>query len=158
MEEFNMENKVKVGHPVLGIVLGLLGIVAAVSLTFISGVIGGGLALLLGVIAIVIGISGKKKGGKGIGAILVGIVAVLMAGLLTFTTVAALNGMRDEAKKQNPDSLVAKYMDKPYLGVIGVMLNLPENENDMEALMAELDELSKSVTAATGEAPATSAN
>ena len=58
-----MEPKVKTGHPVLGILLGLLGIGAALLLTFVTGVIGGGIALLFGVLAVVLGVK-ARKGGK----------------------------------------------------------------------------------------------
>ena len=45
----------KKGHPVLGIILGAIGIIVAVTLVLVTGVVGGGVALVLGVIALLVG-------------------------------------------------------------------------------------------------------
>ena len=148
-----MEYKAKIGHPVLGIVLGFLGIAAAILLTFATGVIGGGIALLLGLIGMILGISAKKKGGKGVGAIVVGVICVIMAVVLTFTTVAGMAGLRDKARELKPDSIFAKYAENPYMGAIGIFLNMPQDEASMEALQQELQELQALSTPSTETAP-----
>ena len=148
-----MEYKTKIGHPVLGIVLGFLGIAAAILLTFATGVIGGGIALLLGVIGIILGISTKKKGGKGIGSIVVGVICVIMAVVLTFTTVAAMAGLRDRAKELKPDSLFAQYATNPFMGAIGIFLNMPQDQASVEALQQELQELQELSSLNTTAAP-----
>ena len=63
----------KSGHPVLGIVLGIMGIGIALTLTVLTGVVGGGVALLLGLLALILGVK-ASKGGARIGSILVGVV------------------------------------------------------------------------------------
>lgn len=133
-----MEQQFKKGHPILAVVLGLLAVTASIFLIPISGVIGGGIALILGILALVLGIK-SRKGGRGIPGILIGIVTIVMSVLLTVSTINALVALREEAKRQKPDSLVAQYMDKPYLGLMGVISSLPEDQATMEQFMAELE-------------------
>ena len=130
----------KTGHPILGVILGLLGIAAAVLLAFLTGVIGGGIALLFGVIALILGFK-SRKGGRGVPAIVAGLLAIVLAAVMTFTGVATVQTLRDKAIASKPDSLVAKYADKPYLGVLGIVINMPKDEGSIEELTAELDTL-----------------
>ena len=136
-----MEPNAKSGHPILGIILALLGIAVALFLTFIFGAIGGGIALLLGLIGLILGIKARKAGGRGMGAIIVGAVAIVMAILLTVSSVGAITALRDTAEKSKPGSLFAKYASKPYLGLVGIVMNMPQDEEGMQALMDELKEL-----------------
>ena len=145
-----MEPQMKSGHPVLGIVLGILGIGIALTLTILTGVVGGGVALLLGLLALILGVK-ASKGGARIVSILVGVVAMLLAAVMTVVSVGATSLMRDTALKNNPDSLVAKYTDKPYLGFLGMAINASKSgEDNVEALLAEFQALADA--AATTEA------
>lgn len=136
-----MEPQMKSGHPVLGIVLGIMGIGIALTLTVLTGVVGGGVALLLGLLALILGVK-ASKGGARIGSILVGVVAMLLAAVMTVVSVGATSLMRDTALKNNPDSLVAKYTDKPYLGFLGMAINASKSgEDSVEALLAEFQAL-----------------
>ena len=102
----------KTGHPILGVILGLLGIAAAVLLAYLTGVIGGGIALLFGVIALILGIK-SRKGGRGIAAIVAGLLAVVLAVIMTFTGVATVQ----------------------------TLINIPKDEGSLEQLTAEMDAL-----------------
>ena len=144
-----METRMKSGHPVLGIVLGLMGIGIALTLTILTGVVGGGVALLLGLAALILGVK-ASKGGARIGSILVGVVAMLLAAVMTVTSVGAVSLLRDTALKNNPDSLVAKYTDKPYMGFLGMAINVSKSDEDsVEALMAEFQALQDQMASAT---------
>lgn len=149
-----MENNVKAGHPVLGIVLAILGILVALFLCLITGVIGGGIALVLGILAIVIGIMGKKKGGKGVGAIVMGVVAVVMAIAMTISSVNMLKLLKTTAEKAKPGALIAQYCDDPYFGLAGIIAKMPKTEAGMEDLMKELEELQALESAAAAETAA----
>ena len=125
-----MSNYEKKGHPVLGIVLGILGIAAALILCLLAGWIGGAVALVFGVIALLLGIfavKGGKKGG-GIGSIVCGVLAIVLAIVMTFTTIGALTEMKKFATAEETP-LMAKYLDNPNLGFLGVVLNIG---NDLE--------------------------
>jgi len=138
----------KKGHPVLGIILGAIGIIVAVTLVLVTGVVGGGVALVLGVIALLLGIGavkGGKKGG-GIGSIVVGAIAILLAVVMTFSTVTLFREMQkraDENIEKTP--LMAKYLKDPYMGFLGMVLNMSKDNLDeakAEDLRAEMDYLS----------------
>ena len=129
----------KTGHPILGVILGLLGIAAAIFLAMLAGVIGGGIAVAFGLAALLIGISGRKKGGKGIGAIIVGALAILLAVALTATTVSGLKEMHQKAVESGNAPLVAKYAENPYLGLLGVALKLPNDEGTLQELTDQLN-------------------
>ena len=129
----------KTGHPILGVILGLLGIAAAIFLAMLAGVIGGGIAIAFGLAALLIGISGRKKGGKGIGAIIVGALAILLAVALTATTVGSLKEMHQKAVESGNAPLVAKYAENPYLGLLGVALKLPNDEGTLQELTDQLN-------------------
>ena len=129
----------KTGHPILGVILGLLGIAAAIFLAMLAGVIGGGIAVAFGLAALLIGISGRKKGGKGIGAIIVGALAILLAVALTATTVGGLKEMHQKAVESGSAPLVAKYAENPYLGLLGVALKIPNDEGTLQELTDQLN-------------------
>lgn len=149
-----MEPKMKAGHPVLGIVLAILAILIALFMTLLTGVIGGGIALVLGVLAIVIGILGKKKGGKGVGAIVLGVIAVVMAIAMTLSSVNMLKALKVTAEKAKPGALIAQYCDDPYFGLAGIVAKMPKDQAGMEELMKELEELQALESAAATEAAA----
>ena len=140
-----MENKVKVGHPVLGIVLGIFGILIALLLTFLTGAIGGGIAFILGIAAFLVGLSTKRNGGKGVGAMVIGVVAVLMAAFMTISSIGIFSTIRNEAEKTKPGSLLAKSASNPYMGVVGLIANMPKDESSIEELMNEINEFQDAV-------------
>ncbi len=142
-----MENKVKVGHPVLGIVLGIFGILIALLLTFLTGAIGGGIAFILGIAAFLVGLSTKRNGGKGVGAMVIGVVAVLMAAFMTISSIGIFSTIRNEAEKTKPGSLLAKSASNPYMGVVGLIMNMPKDEASIEELMNEINEFQAAATA-----------
>ena len=134
----------KSGHPVLGLILGILGIVVALLLCLISGVIGGAVAGVLGLAALLIGILGKKGGGKGIGAIIAGVLAVLLAVVMTISTVDAMKQWKQKAEQTGEAPLLVKYLDKPELGLLGIIVNMPKDEGSVQDLMDELEKLRQS--------------
>ena len=128
----------KTGHPILGVILGLLGIAAAVLLAFITGVIGGGLAAILGLAALLLGIQ-ALKGGRGIPAMLAGIVAIALAVIMTYSAIASVNLIKEKALQNEATPLVAKYADKPYLGVLGIIMNMPKDEGSIQELVDQIN-------------------
>jgi len=156
-----MTEYAKKGHPILGIVLGVLGIIAALFLCVMTGWIGGAIAGILGLIGLLLGIfavKGGKKGG-GIGSIVVGAIAILLAVVMTFTTIASFTEMRKIATAEETP-LMAKYMDNPGLGLMGVVLNMGKDlegkdqaaQDDLASkLKAEFDILNKKLEESKGK-------
>ena len=90
----NVNTNCKVGHPVAGIVLGIAGIAVSLLMTLMFGVIAGAVAAGLGVCAAVLGISARRHGRRGMGAVVAGALAVALAVTMTFSTVTILTGMK----------------------------------------------------------------
>ena len=142
------ENKMKIGHPVLGIVLAVLGISIAVLFTLLFGVIAGGAAALLGIIAIVLGV-GARKGGRGLGAIVTGSVAIVVAIGMMFTTVSAMNLMHKAALETGKAPVFAECFESPYMGISSIYFKIAGDEAKMKAVTEELETL-KNYTASNG--------
>ena len=155
MSTVNVNNKV--GHPVAGIVLGILGIAVALLMTLLFGVIAGAVAGILGIVAALLGYSAHKRGNRGVGAIVAGVLALVLAVSLTFTSANLLKTMKDTAVSSGVAPHFAKYMDNPYLGIAGMAANAVEdmkgNDTDvLKTLQGELEALNK--YAAHAEQPA----
>ena len=142
------ENKIKVGHPVLGVVLAILGIGMAVLFTLLFGVIAGAAATVLGIVAILLGV-GARKGGRGIGAIVTGSVAIVAAVVMMFTTVTAMNMMHRAALETGKAPIFAECFESPYLGLSSVIYKVAGDEAKTKALMDEMEAL-KGYTATSG--------
>ena len=135
-----MSNSTRTGHPVLGIILGIVGILAALVLVIFTGIIGGGIALSLGLAAIIVGISSKKNCGKGICAVFFGVIAVLISVVFTLGTIFLIKGLQQKAVYSGSE--LSKYMNRPYLGLMGIANDIPDSKNFNEVLN-QLLELSK---------------
>ena len=121
------ENKNKVGHPVLGVVLAVLGIGIAVLFTLLFGIIAGAAAAILGIVAILLGV-GARKGGRGIGA---------------------MNLLHRAALDTGKAPVFAECFENPYLGLSSVYFKVAGDEAKMKALTDELETL-KGYTATNG--------
>ncbi|MBR4458910.1 MAG: hypothetical protein IKS31_08125 [Clostridia bacterium] len=117
----NYEGTVKQGHPVLGIVLGILGILTAILLSLLFGVITGAIAAVLGIIAVLLGI-GARKSGRGVGAIVIGAIAILLAVSMTFVSVRTMNELHDKALENERAPLFAECFENPYTGLFGIFV------------------------------------
>lgn len=142
------ENKNKVGHPVLGIVLAILGIGIAVTLTLLFGIIAGAAAAILGIVGILLGV-GARKGGRGIGAIVTGSVAIVAAIAMMFTSIGAMNLLHRAALDTGKAPVFAECFENPYLGLSSVYFKVAGDEAKMKALTEELETL-KGYTATNG--------
>ena len=134
------ENTNKIGHPVLGIVLSILGIGIAVLFTLLFGIIAGAAAAILGIVGILLGV-GARKGGRGIGAIVTGSFAVLAAVVMMFTTVSAMNLMHKAALETGKAPVFAECFESPYLGLSSVIYKVAGDEAKTKALMDEMEAL-----------------
>ena len=140
----------KAGHPVAGIVLGILGIAVALLMTLMFGVIAGAVAGVLGIGAALLGYSAHKRGNRGVGAIVSGVLALVLAVSMTFTTMGMMKHLKATADASGVAPNFARYMDNPYLGLAGVAANAVEdmkgNDTDVvKTLQGELEALNKYV-------------
>ena len=147
--------KNKNGHPVAGIILGIMGIAVALLTTLLFGAAAGAAAGILGIGAALLGIGALKAGRRGIGAIIAGALAIVLAITMTFTSVSSLKQLRDAAAASGVAPTFARYMDNPYLGLSSVLANALKDSEDPEAVRTiekELEALKQ--LAANEDAPA----
>lgn len=140
-----MSNSNGTGHPVLGIVLGIIGILIAIIFSMITGAISGAIALILGIAAILIGINARKLCGKGIGAIVTGAIAVILSIVMTVSSINTMKLLKQQAEEQGLK--LAQYMTNPYLGIVGIFSNLPQDEASLTEIVEQLNELSQNTNA-----------
>lgn len=131
----------KKGHPILAVILGILGIAVALFLCLLTGIVGGIIAGVLGLAALLIGILGRKNGGKGIGGIITGILAILLAVILTVTSIATFRELKIKAEESGTAPLVAKYFDDPTMGLIGAAMKIPKDEGTLQELTDQFNNL-----------------
>ena len=145
----------KNGHPVAGIVLGIVGISIALLMTLLFGVVAGGIAAALGIGALLLGVSARKSSPRGVGAIVAGALALVLAVSMTFASVGTLKLLKETAAKSGVAPTFARYMDNPYLGLSSVVMNAVHAKDDRDAVKtieSELNALNKYV--ADSEKPA----
>ena len=135
------QNEIKTGHPVLGAVLGIIGILASFPAAMLFGVIGGGVCALLGLIAIILGAKAKRGGRKGGAAVVFGVIAIVLAALMTCMVVVGIKGMQQKAAETGTAPLIEKYADDPYLGIMGILNKIPKDEATFDQLMEQLNQL-----------------
>ena len=128
------------GHPVAGIILGVLGIVAALMLCLMTGVIGAAIAGVLAVLGLVLGIMARKSG-RGIAAIIICAVALFLTATMTLTSISMMDIIKQEAVKAGTAPLVIQYANKPYLGLMGFFMSASSDGADLEEFDRQLSSI-----------------
>lgn len=135
-------------HPILGIVLGLLGIAAALVLCLFTGIFGGMIAGALGFSAFLLGVSARRSN-KGSGAIAAGALAIGLAVLLTVGSVNTFTEIHQEAANYAEEApLFVKSLSKPYFGIIGMYFNMPKDEGTLQELVDQFHLIEERLQAA----------
>ena len=152
---------------VCGVILGILGLIAALVATLCFGWIGGAVAILLGAIALALGLLKRKKSGNGgIGAVILGAIAIVVAAAIipaTHSTMMTLktNLLKEIDKQESKYATVAKYVGDAdtNVGFIGFITSMAGKvtEEDRAAFEEEIKDLSKLLSeksASDSQAPA----
>lgn len=141
---------------IAGVILGIIAMVASV-LGLLTGLLGGAVAGVLALLAILFGILAKRREqGKGVPAIVIGVIAVLLAIALAVCGIDVANRLITQArlyKDQAPT--VYKYAEKinPNMGILALINAVPTKE-ESDLLVKELQNLPTSGSPAPTEAPA----
>ena len=133
-----MRGNDKKGHPLLGLILGFLGITSALLLAIYTGVIGGGIALILGLAAVIIGARAGRCG-RGIPPIIAGVLSIMLGGVMSVISVSAVEILHKRAVETGQAPLVAEYAENPFFGIMGVVLKIPKDEAVVQELMNQID-------------------
>ena len=135
-------------HSIGGIILVILSLVVAIITPMLFGVIGGGVAVVLAVIAILLAVRCVKKGGKGKGVVIISAVSILLAVIMTVTAVAAFTKFKEAVKKYGDAPLVERYLDNPYFGFSGMLMKASKDGSvDLNELNRQLDLLTEHINA-----------
>ncbi len=130
----------RTGHPIVAAVLGLLGLAVALILIYPTGLIGGVIALALGVAAFVLGVK-SRHGGRGWPGLLMGLLACVLAVIYSYVSIGTIRLIYDTAKSAGNAPLVEKYAANPYFGYAGVLQAAANDHADMELFNAQLNDL-----------------
>ena len=128
----------KQGHPGLALLLGIFAILIAFFVGGVFGLLGIVPAAILAVIAIVLGAGAVRAAGRGKGAIVTGVIAILISLMMlamTFGLKMLLES--DEVKQTSPT--FAKYAGESWKGIGGVIFAMSKNGADIEKIQAEFD-------------------
>ena len=129
---------------ILGVILGIAAVVCALLGTFLFGTTGAIIAAVLAAAAIVLALLKRKKDGKGgIAAIAIAVVAVILAFSMSSIWSNAFKELHRKAMEVKPDGLWAQVSEDASGGLMGIINKLPQDEASLNALMEEMNELSK---------------
>ena len=121
---------------ILGVILGLIGLAIALLATMLFGIIGGGIAIVLAALAIVLGIFARKKRKGGLSAIVIGVIAAVLAVYMTIATINTFKSLRDKAQEHKDIAPhIASYCEKPEYGIMGIIWSLPQDADEATADM-----------------------
>jgi len=129
---------------VFAVILGILALILAFPAAFLFGTAGGIVAGVLGLLAIVLGFLKRKRDQKGgIASAVIGVLAIILAITMTGTSSAMFRELHNKAIELKPDGLWAQYSEETNGGLFGIINRMPKDEASMNALMDEMNELSK---------------
>ena len=140
---------------IFGVILGVLGVIAGLIATLCLGWYGAVFAILLGAIGLVLGLLSRKKTGKGMGAIIIGAVAVIIAVSMIFSTQNMMTTLKDKLMSElnnegGKHPTVAKYVEMAdtNTGFFGFITSMAAkvSEEDQAAFDEEIKDLTNVLT------------
>lgn len=139
------EKQEKLNIHILAVTLSILAVVCALIATFLFGTTGAVIASVLGAAAIVLGVimrirTGTKKTGI---AIVFGVLAIVLAVSVSARLSDAFTTLRNKALEYKPDGIWAQVSTDTTHGVMGIISHFPKTEDAMNAMVAEIDELTR---------------
>ena len=128
---------------ICAVLLSILAVLCALFVPILFGTTGVIITVVVAAVAAVLAILKRKQDGKGgIPAIVLAVLAVVMAfGLNSFWS-AKFTELHDKALEYNADSLWAQASGDTSQGLMGIISKLPKDEASLNALLAEMKELS----------------
>lgn len=127
---------------IIAVILGILAVACAALATFLFGVTGGIVAGVIGACAIGLAIFKRIKTGKGgIGAIAIGLIAIILAFSLTSMWSNVFTELHDKAVEYKPDGLWAQVSENTDGGIMGIIARIPNDEASLNTLLEEMNDL-----------------
>ena len=134
----------KKSHPKAALVLGVIGIITAIILGVLFGWIAGCAGALCGFIAFGLGMISRKRTDKekGKGGVTTGILAILFAVTVSVGLVV-FSGKIGEIAEEKGFPLIAKHARSLSGGIVGLMIAMDRDDEDLEEALRELREMKK---------------
>ncbi|MEE3467872.1 MAG: hypothetical protein VZQ83_05480 [Eubacterium sp.] len=132
----------KKAHPKAALVLGVIGILVAILMGVLFGWIAGCVGAACGFIAFGLGMSSRKRTDKekGKGGITTGILAILFAAAVSVGLVV-FSGKIGEIAEERGFPLIAKHARSLSGGIIGMMIEINRDDEDIQDALRELNEM-----------------
>ena len=134
----------KNAHPKAALVLGVIGIIVAIIMGVLFGWIAGCVGALCGFIAFGLGMSSRKRTDKekGKGGVATGILAIIFAATVSVGLVV-FSGKIGESAEKKGFPLIAKHARSLSGGIVGMMIEINRDDEDIHDALRELDEMKK---------------
>ena len=134
----------KKAHPKAALVLGVIGIIVAILLGVLFGWIAGCVGVLFGLIAFGLGLSSRKRTDKekGKGGVTTGILAIIFAVTVSVGLVV-FSGKIGEIAEERGFPLIAKHARALSEGIVGMMIAIDRDDEDISEALRELNEMKK---------------
>ena len=154
---------------ILGVILGVLAFILALIATLVFGWMGGVAAIVVGAIAVVLGLQARKKNGKGRGAVVSGAISCVLAIVMVFSTASMMKTMKEKLlaevnKEGSRFATVAKYVEQAdtNTGFVGFVASMAgkvsdEDKDAFEEEVKNLSDLIKENSGSQNSTPATEA-
>ena len=136
--------KEKKPHHKAALTVGIIGIIVAIILGILFGWIAGCIGAACGVVAFILGLGARKRTDKekGKGGVATGILAILFAVTISVGLVF-FSGKIGEIAEEKGFPLIAKHARALSGGVIGMMMEMKREDEDIDEALRELDEMSR---------------
>ena len=128
---------------IFGVILGIVAVLCGLLATFLFGTTGAVIAAVIAAAAIALGVLKRKKDGAA--AIAIGVIAIVLAFSVNGLWTNMFTQLHEKALELKPDGLWAQASENVNGGIMSVITRLPADEASMNALMEEMQELSKAV-------------
>jgi len=122
---------------IFSILMGLIG-------GILFGIIGGGVAAAMGIIAFILGVKAKKdpEKGNGLGGKVTGIVGLFIGIVMIMIFAGAVSRIKKEAKDKHLVNL-EQTVDGLRFGVVGLANKADKLDIDLDALKEEMEQISE---------------
>ena len=136
--------KEKKPHPRAALGIGFVGILIAVVAGILFGWIAGCVGALFGIIAMGLGKSARRQTDKkkGKGGLATGVIALLFAAVISIGLVV-FSGKIGEIAEQKGFPQIARHARALSGGVVGMMIEMKEEDDQLQKAIQELNELGK---------------
>ena len=142
--EYEYNEPAKRGHGVLALLFGILSIAITIFVGILFGLYGLIPAIILAILAIVLGILTIRGGNRGKGGVITGTIGIIFA-LLILGLVLSIGAFlrTDEVREKIPT--LSAYADDSWRGIAGLFMKMKSDNVDLDKINAEIEVYNNSI-------------